>query len=81
MSVTKVRDSDLPANWRSDPAPHALKQLGDTWMASQASAVLRVPNVIIDTESNYLLNPAHRDFSRVQIGRARPFRLDPRLVK
>ena len=79
--VTEVGASDLPANWRSDPARQALRQIGDTWIASQASAVLRVPSVIIDTESNYLLNPAHRDFSRIRIGRARRFRLDSRLVK
>jgi RES domain-containing protein len=79
--VTEVRGSDLPANWRSDPAPHALKRIGDSWIASQTSVVLRVPSVIIDTESNYLLNPAHPDFCRIRIGRAKRFRLDPRLIK
>ncbi|HPM84963.1 MAG TPA: RES family NAD+ phosphorylase [Candidatus Anammoximicrobium sp.] len=79
--VKQVSHADLPANWRSDPAPQALKEIGDLWIASQTSAALRVPSAVIDTESNYLLNPAHPDFSRIQIGRARPFRLDPRLAK
>ena len=79
--VEEVRHSDLPANWRSDPAPRALTEVGDIWIASQASVVLRVPSVVIDTEFNYLLNPAHPDFPRFQIGRARDFRLDPRLLK
>lgn len=79
--VTEVSGSDLPASWRTDPAPQALKQIGDIWVAGRTSAVLRVPSVVIDTESNYLLNPAHPDFPRIRIGRARKFRLDPRLVK
>ena len=42
----------LPANWRKEPAPIRLQTIGDQWVASGAAAVLRVPSVIIPTESN-----------------------------
>jgi RES domain-containing protein len=79
--VEEIGYSDLPRNWRSDPAPLALKQIGDVWVVSQASAVLQVPSVIVDSEFNYLLNPAHPDFPRIQIGTAKDFRFDSRLLK
>jgi RES domain-containing protein len=69
----------LPANWRKEPAPMSLQTIGDDWVASGAAAVLRVPSVIVPTESNYLLNPAHEDLRRCIWGKPRPFKFDPRL--
>jgi RES domain-containing protein len=79
--VQELGRRQLPANWRSDPAPTRLKALGDRWVADKRSAVLRVPSAIIETESNYLLNPGHSDFARVRIGTAEPFRFDARLAR
>jgi hypothetical protein len=73
--------SRLPSNWRSDPAPSALKAFGEQWVAARESAVLQVPSAIIQTESNYLLNPAHPDFRRIEVGEAERFHFDSRLVK
>jgi RES domain-containing protein len=55
------------------------KALGDWWIDSQASAVLVVPSTVITGESNYLLNPAHRDFARIAIAPPALFHFDPRL--
>jgi RES domain-containing protein len=44
------------------------------------SAVLRVPSAVVHVEANYILNPAHADFSRIEIGEPRPLDLDVRLV-
>ena len=79
--VNVVNISDLPSGWQDDPGPEELKQLGDEWVRQQLSAILRVPSVIIETEFNYLLNPAHPDFRRITIGAPVPFRFDSRLLK
>lgn len=34
--------SDLPKNWRAEPAPKRLQTLDDEWLVSGKSAVLRV---------------------------------------
>lgn len=60
--VERLDRPALPANWRDYPAPARLQRVGDKWVASGSSAVLEVPSVIVETESNYLLNPAHPDF-------------------
>jgi RES domain-containing protein len=73
--------SRLPQNWRSYPAPPALQRLGDEWIASGSSAVLDVPSVLIESESNYLLNPRHPDFRKIGVGDPQPFEFDVRLLK
>ncbi len=71
--------SKLPAAWRTDPAPSSLQVIGDGWANQGASPVLRVPSAIVPDESLFLLNPLHRDFSKLLIGEPSPFHLDPRL--
>ena len=79
--VASLRPGSLPRRWRDDPSPAALRALGDGWLESGKSAVLRVPSAVIGVEFNYLLNPAHPDFSRVTIGPRLPYELDRRLVR
>ena len=71
----------LPGDWRENPAPAQLQQIGDSWAQSAVSAVLEVPNVIIETESNFLLNPEHSDFGKITIAEPIPFTLDVRLLR
>lgn len=70
----------LPHDRRSYPAPAALQRLGDEWLRQQRTAVREVPSAIIETESTYLLNPAHRAFRKIEIGEPRAFVLEPRLL-
>ena len=71
----------LPANWTEAPPPPSAQEIGDLWVREGRSAVLEIPSVIIPTEPNYLLNPAHPDFQRLRIGRPIPFAFDPRLIQ
>jgi len=74
-----VDPAQLPTDWRQSPAPAALQRIGDQWAAEIRSVVLQVPCAIVPDEANFLLNPHHPDFSRVNIGPPTSFRLDPRL--
>jgi RES domain-containing protein len=77
--VTAVGPRDLPANWRDYPPPPSTRAIGDLWVAQGSSLVLRVPSVIVPTEFNYILNPAHPAFADVTIGEPMPFPFDARL--
>jgi RES domain-containing protein len=79
--VQIVDPATLPSNWAADPAPRRLKTLGNRWIAERASAILRIPSAVIQTEFNYLLNPNHEDFAKLTFSAARPFVFDPRLAK
>jgi RES domain-containing protein len=78
--IERLERSRLPDGWRTYPAPSDLQRIGDEWVWSQRSALLEVPSVIVVRESNYLLNPAHPDFSSVVIGEPEPFTFDVRLL-
>lgn len=77
--VTDVSREDLPDDWRSSPPSPEVQAIGDRWIASSASAVLRVPSVVVEGEFNCLLNPRHKDFEAIDIGPSEPLRFDPRL--
>jgi RES domain-containing protein len=73
--------NNLPGNWKNDPAPRAVKQIGDSWIESRRSVILEVPSTIVSTEKNYLINPPHPDFKKLRIGSPTKFEFDPRLIK
>jgi RES domain-containing protein len=79
--VQMIPEGELPEEWNAVPAGRASKDFGDAWFIEHRSAVLRVPSVVIPEESNYLINPNHPDFGKIEIGAPRPLRLDPRLRK
>ena len=78
--ITHVDPSRLPRAWRADPSPARVRAIGDDWIRAGASAVLRVPSALVPPETNFLLNPRHKDFPRLHIGKPMPFRFDSRLT-
>lgn len=69
----------VPAEWRQYPHHAASQSFGAEWVQAQRSVALRVPSVVVPGEFNYLLNPAHAQFSKVKVGKPEPFSFDPRL--
>ena len=79
--IKSVSRTDLPEDW-SHASPNADTQmLGDRWAREGSSVVLRVPSVVIQHEYNYILNPSHKEFSKIKIGKPFNFEFDPRLMK
>ena len=80
--VMEVGDIEsLPPNWREDPPPSELGEIGRSWVQNLTSTVLVVPSAIIPRESNYLLNPQHPDFEAIGIHPQEPFEFDQRLIQ
>lgn len=63
--------------WKTNPV--FTRKLGDAWIKSQRSALARVPSAIVPDTFNYLLNPLHKDASRVRIAESQRAIFDPRL--
>ena len=79
--VKRIIPANLPPGWRDNPPPIDAQRIGTDWVACAESAVLQVPNAVVESESNFLLNPSHADFSKVRLGPEHAYRFDPRLVK
>jgi len=76
-----VQDLDptlLPKDWRNSPPPLQTQIIGDDWVRSASSAILKVPSALFVHEHNFLMNPLHPDFSKLVIGVPRPLDIDPR---
>lgn len=79
LEVGRVREAVLADNWQQDlPATRAI---GDEWLASMTTALLRVPSVIAPETFNVLLNPLHPDAARVRVLWHREYRWDKRFFK
>lgn len=76
LDMTKV-----PAQWRSHESIDALQDAGTEWLRARTTAVLAVPSAVIPIETNYLLNPNHKDFKRIRINSPEPFEFDYRMWK
>ncbi len=76
----RLSPNGLPPDWKAEPPSLLTQRLGSRWAAELRSAILAVPSSIIPVEENYLVNPLHPDFSRIRIGPAVDFAINPRLL-
>lgn len=49
------------------------RKIGDEWAKKQEACILSVPSIVICTERNYILNPLHKDFSKLNFRYAQGF--------
>lgn len=71
---------NLPTGWDTHPPRSVSKDIGDAWVSSGRSLVLRVPSVIVPYSYNYLMNPEHPAFDEVEIHDPESLPVDERLV-
>ncbi len=62
-----------------DELPSDPRAIGDEWIRSRTTALLRVPSWIVPESHNILINPAHPDASSIAPSTIRPFAFDKRL--
>ena len=79
LEVESVAIADLPKDWRQ-PGHPACRSIGDTWLAEERTAVLRVPSAVVPEELNYIINPKHRAAKGIHVVARRKFAFDARLL-
>lgn len=68
-----IEDTALPSD-----QDHC-RAIGDRWLASLRTPLLRVPSVIVPFSSNLILNPRHPEAARAKSLNLHPCSFDPRL--
>jgi RES domain-containing protein len=81
VAIQLITEDRLPENWREDPSPISLAEIGDKWLDSTETAVLALPSAINPHENNYLINPLHPDFQKIIIFEPQPYKFDLRLFQ
>ncbi len=81
FSILTLPIKELPSTWRDMNARETLQKIGSYWIKEGKTCVLEIPSVVVPAESNFLLNPAHPDFSKIKISTPENLQIDPRLIK
>lgn len=79
VDIETAELADLPKDWRL-PGHPGCRAIGDTWLAEERTAVLRVPSAVVPEEWNYIINPGHRAAKAIEVVRRRKFAFDSRLL-
>lgn len=79
LLIAEVSLDLLSRDWRNFENQSITRRFGDRWAEEAESAVLKVPSAIVAEEYNYLINPIHPDFSKIQLIETAPFEFDSRL--
>jgi RES domain-containing protein len=81
VSRRAISRKQLPADWRRTPAPPELARIGDHFVHSGQTAILVVPSALSPEESNWLINPRHREFARIRLCKPEAFQYDARFCR
>lgn len=80
FKIVVVDPQTLPTDWRRT-RDESLQQIGDSWIKNAKSVALKVPSAAVSGEWNLLLNPNHKDFSKVRFEKPVPFEFDLRMFR
>lgn len=74
VSILKKKD------WKSNPPIEFTQSEGDKFVRDNKFLCLKVPSAIVEGDFNYLINPFHPDFKKVEIKTTSTFEFDERLL-
>jgi RES domain-containing protein len=77
--VQVLPESQWPSDWFSLPIAEPSQQVGKKWLEEMSGVVLQVPSSVVPQECNYLINPLHPKFSRLEIGPPQTLHIDQRI--
>lgn len=77
--IEEARLSRLPADWRAQPSSQGARRFGGDWLRSVRAPALRLPSVIIPSESTLMVNPLHLKMAALKHSLPGIFSFDARL--
>ena len=77
ISTQTISSRTLSGDWRTNP--ETTRRIGNQWLSSGRSALLRVPCAIVPATVNVLINPRHPDSAQLVIRGIHEQPIDSRL--
>ena len=81
IKIKNLDELKLPAGWNSFPPSLAVQRIGDEFIHENKCCVLRVPSAVTKGDYNYLINPHHPDFGKINIVSTEKFPFDRRIFR
>ncbi len=72
-----ISTEKLKKTWKDDPAYSQF--MGDEFLKTKQSLILKVPSAIVEQENNFIINPSHADATKIKIVSTKLFEFDKRL--
>lgn len=77
--ILEFKTNGLPSKWNSNPPIPQTKKIGDQFVKDNEFLVLKIPSAVIQDEYNYLINPNHQWFQKIELINIVEFKFDKRL--
>lgn len=71
--------TQLKEDWRIVPWGNETVEKGSLWLEDMTSLVLRIPSVVNERESNYMINPRHPRMGEVKLTGEEILKVDSRV--
>lgn len=81
IKIVSVDEKILTKGWNVFPYGFTTQILGDEFIRKNEFCVLKVPSAVVKGDYNYLINPFHKDFSKLTIIEQEDFPFDKRIFK
>jgi RES domain-containing protein len=81
VSMLDLQLEQLPPDWREFPHPATIQLFGNQFVREAKACVLKVPSVVTAGDFNYLINPNHPEFERIDVVKMEHFPFDRRLLR
>lgn len=79
VSVQQMQPYQLPGNWHIFPHLRDTQLVGEKFIQEEKSCLLKVPSAIVPGDYNILLNPKHKEFSKIKVVDQQDFPFNHRL--
>jgi len=81
FEIKEINEKDLPLDWKTFPHPNSTQKFGNNFVIENKYCILKIPSVVTKGDYNILINPNHKDFSRISISNVEKFPFDSRIFK
>jgi len=81
FEIKEINEKDLPLDWKTFPHPNSTQKFGNNFVIENKYCILKIPSVVTKGDYNILINPNHKDFSRISISKVEKFPFDSRIFK
>ncbi|MGN6530973.1 MAG: RES family NAD+ phosphorylase [Ginsengibacter sp.] len=79
IQIEEIKITGLKTDWKELIRISYTQSIGDKWIKVGKTAVSKVPSAIVPGDSNFLLNPAHKDFKKIKLLKTLPFEFGSRI--
>ncbi|MBL7773733.1 MAG: RES family NAD+ phosphorylase [Chitinophagaceae bacterium] len=81
IKCKQLTEANLPIDWQNFPHPSSTQVIGRDFVAENEYCVLIIPSVVTQGDFNVLINPNHKDFTKITVTNIDKFPFDKRIFK